>query len=320
MAVELKPDTRNISLCAGLVGLDLDREYDFNDGIWLSKTNAQIFGPFYVSHEPKIGDDSPGEKAGFGMADRFRAQLYVPQEFEGRGLFNDRLDTIWWIAALIRLAVSPKLRVPGVVGNPPGKEGPYWVKPQVVYPREIGRRRIVPTDDVYSFLSKPISFKEGSGLDWVVANWLKGWKLFQKEKALELAIRSFDESAATNEVPLYLLSLWSGLESLFSPTDEQELRFRISANISTYIASPGSERLEVFKKVRDLYDVRSSVVHGGRGRSGRRSSKTTPEAIEEALRDTYRLTREVLFKIFRDNQVPKPAKLTDSLFKGDKYL
>ena len=48
-----------------------------------------------------------------------------------------------------------------------------------------------------------------------------------------------------------MVSLWAGLESLFSPST-MELRFRVSALISSYLHEHGKERQNLYKKIMKL--------------------------------------------------------------------
>ena len=59
-----------------------------------------------------------------------------------------------------------------------------------------------------------------------------------------------------------LISIAIGFESLFSPGDKGELRFRISQSAAQFLGRDAAERLRIFEGVRDMYDRRSKVVHG----------------------------------------------------------
>ena len=48
------------------------------------------------------------------------------------------------------------------------------------------------------------------------------------------AFMQFDFSAHSSSLPLGLVALWGALERLFA-TNEQELSFRVSANIAAYL-------------------------------------------------------------------------------------
>lgn len=78
-----------------------------------------------------------------------------------------------------------------------------------------------------------------------------------------------------------------GLEALLSKSDEQtELRYRFSVRGAVVLASDPSERADRFAQLREVYDLRSAVVHGGRPRSDRVIEAV--DIAESALRTCWR--------------------------------
>lgn len=61
-----------------------------------------------------------------------------------------------------------------------------------------------------------------------------------------------------------LIDLVIALESLFSPSDKGELRFRISLNAALLLGKDPEDRSAIMDFVMDMYDHRSALVHGGR--------------------------------------------------------
>jgi hypothetical protein len=59
-----------------------------------------------------------------------------------------------------------------------------------------------------------------------------------------------------------LISLSIALESLFSPTDQSELSFRICQSASLLLGSDAGERLAIFASFREMYKLRSKLIHG----------------------------------------------------------
>jgi len=59
-----------------------------------------------------------------------------------------------------------------------------------------------------------------------------------------------------------LLALAVAVESLFSPSDKGELKFRISQSTAQLIGKDPEEREEIFKSISKMYDRRSALVHG----------------------------------------------------------
>lgn len=59
-----------------------------------------------------------------------------------------------------------------------------------------------------------------------------------------------------------LVALSVAVESLFSPSGQTELRYRISQSGAQFIGSEPAERQEVFDALMDMYSRRSKLVHG----------------------------------------------------------
>jgi hypothetical protein len=113
--------------------------------------------------------------------------------------------------------------------------------------------------------------------------------------------QAFDQSAFARDPTLALLLLWSAIEALFSP-GYSELRFRVSANIATFIEAPGEGRALLHRRIVKLYDARSAAVHGRR------------EVATQPLIETYALLKRALIKIIDRNVVPSISDIESALF------
>jgi len=59
-----------------------------------------------------------------------------------------------------------------------------------------------------------------------------------------------------------LIALAISLESLFSPSDKGELRFRIAQSAAQFIGNDLDERKKIFASLKEMYDKRSALFHG----------------------------------------------------------
>lgn len=100
----------------------------------------------------------------------------------------------------------------------------------------------------------------------------------------------------------------AALERMFSPPSHQELRFRISAAIATFLEPPGGRRHELHRQVKRLYDARSATVHGG------------DELEFRSLCETYQLLRRSLRKMIETRAVPTQEQLEAGLLCGSEYV
>lgn len=99
-------DPQTDPLFAGIAGVDLDVEaFELGHGVTLRRTYAHFMAPFLIAFSPaKKGSHHPapwGAVKG-GISFDIHIELHVPISFSVPKFF-DRLNTIWWITALIRL-------------------------------------------------------------------------------------------------------------------------------------------------------------------------------------------------------------------------
>jgi hypothetical protein len=117
-----------------------------------------------------------------------------------------------------------------------------------------------------------------------------------------------------------LIDYWVGLESLFAPDANQELKFRAALRIAAFIGKTAEERLSIFEEARASYDWRSATVHGG-GKPSKRVVKDFP--LNKITSKTGQLLRTAILQIYQSSgefditQIEKRL-LTDSIqAKGD---
>ena len=78
----------------------------------------------------------------------------------------------------------------------------------------------------------------------------------------KLALRRWDIVSERWDQDDALIDYWIALESLFVPDSTQELKYRASLRIATFIGETPGERKAAYKDLRDSYDLRSKIVHG----------------------------------------------------------
>lgn len=282
-------------LYAGIAGAELSVDsFDLGQNITLSKTYAHLMAPFMMAFaRAKPGKPHPGPlraaKGGFGFD--IIVQLYVPRDLSIHDSF-DRINSVWWLVALLRFKASHSIIVP-VVANAAFLSASQSEEEIHFWPMEIDPHRLQ--------LAAKSSILLEDDLKWIRDHWQSGGKLIMENEPFNLLFQSCDQSLFVRNTSLALLMLWGALESLFSPS-RSELRFRISANIASYLEPPGSDRLRLQKRVAKLYDARSTVAHG------------TPTAPKGSLEDTYGIVKRVIGKIIESDHVPSRDELEANLF------
>ncbi len=292
----MNPDDGN--LYGGISGAKLTVvPFHFGSGVTISSTFAHLMRPFIMAFaSPATNQPHPGPwrpaQGSFGFD--ILAQIYIPKEFNLPEWF-DRANTIWWLAALLRLRSTHRIAVP-VISNVSFSEASSANHEVFFWPveSETERTRMLLEPNAKAQI-------DITDLEWVKQYWITGGHLINKHSEFNLAMQSFDQSSFARSPSLALLSLWGALEALFSPA-RSELRFRVSANIATFLEPPGEARYSLQKQVAKLYDERSAAAHGGE------------QDAEEPLLETYALMKRLIVRIIEQNHVPTPIELTSRLF------
>lgn len=110
----------------------------------------------------------------------------------------------------------------------------------------------------------------------------------------------------TNYAKLRILPFTTALESLFN-TSEQEVGYSLRMRCSVFLGESRPEREALIKKLKDIYQFRSAVVHGS---SLPKKVLRNPAQANEILRDSEDLCRKCLQKIFNED--------LEDLFSQDK--
>ena len=105
----------------------------------------------------------------------------------------------------------------------------------------------------------------------------------------------FYENGYNSQNPdLALIGFTTCLDGLFS-TVEQEVSFRLSLRLSHFLADENERRREVFDQSREVYKVRSKIVHGAS--IDRNPERAAIYLVENVVPKAERLARRSLQKI-----------------------
>ncbi len=284
-------------LYAGLSNVVLVPErFDLGDGAVVSQTYAHFMAPFLMAFTPASPGKphpAPWKAAKGGISIDITAELFLPATCNIEDL--DRINTIWWIVALLRLRSTVMLFTPVISSERFSSISTIQEEPEL-WPMEIHMRRLTP--DLRQTTRVGVS-----ELEWVKSHWRDGSRLMANED-FSFAIQAVDMSMWGSNPDLALVGVWGALEKLFSAS-KQELSFRVSANIASYLESPGRERYKCFKQVKSLYDHRSKAAHGdGKADMG-------------PYVETLGIARRALLKMIEMRHVPQKKELEAHLF-GDE--
>ena len=154
----------------------------------------------------------------------------------------------------------------------------YRSLPRYSYPLDEG----LTYDRIKSFLSHSLP---------LIERYIKFHVSDQIIKAIEFAAIGFQ----TYHIPLRLVNQVMFMEILFS-SDIQELSFQLASRISWYLAHSHSpeKREEIFNTIKEIYGMRSKVVHG-----------KNPKSLQmrQALEKSESFNSEIFQEILRRNHI-----------------
>jgi hypothetical protein len=227
--------------------------FELGHGLSLRPTYAHLMAPHMMAFSPAQAGKPhppPWRAAKGGFAYDITVELAVPIGVDLPGGLSVQ-DTIWWIAALLRIAGHPYLPVPVISDISFSQIAGLRSEPDL-HPFEITLRILHAGD--------PEIQKLEDDLVWIREKWSIGAKLLKDNPTFFSAVRAFDFCTVEGRRSLSLLSVWGAIEELFAPS-AGELRFRVSSNIAAYLEPPGQKRFALFKEILKLYDVRSRAAH-----------------------------------------------------------
>ncbi|KQS27019.1 HEPN domain-containing protein [Dyadobacter sp. Leaf189] len=111
---------------------------------------------------------------------------------------------------------------------------------------------------------------------------------FYSYNKLSRAYLLITQARMSQYVPIKLAFYVIALECLFSNDDKSEVNHKVSERASHFIGSSPEERIELFKKIKKLYDVRSKFVHGQSIKSAIKDLSLLSIEIDEILRRIFR--------------------------------
>jgi hypothetical protein len=289
-------DIKQTYIYGGISNVNLaPDEYDLSHGVTLKRTYAHLMSPCVIAYKPaEPGKHHPGpwRAAKGGFSYDINTELSVPSNADLPGKLNPK-ETVWWIAALLRLAHHPHLMVPTISDQSFSGGADADIEP-TIEPFETTTRIFSLTTPNDNALDEP-------HLSWVKEVWVSGAHLLLENPKLASIIQAFDSATINGRTSSAMMSIWSGIEQLFCPSPG-ELRYRVSANLATFLEEPGEKRLKLFKQIMKLYDERSTAAH------------TTNDISKRALLESFVIMRNALVKILNTNLIPTQESLEREMF------
>jgi hypothetical protein len=282
-------------LHAGLSHLELgDDHLDLGEGISLRKTYAHLMAPFVMAFKPAPPGrhhPAPWKPARGGFSFDVTADLTIPCALEAT--YGAKVGIAQTVVFLLRLGVNPGVGVP-VLSNYPFADLPNIADNEA---------ELLPLEIHYRYF--PLAVDGGiatkDSAEWVRNRWQVTHKLIGESAEFAFAVHTMSSGQFVKDSALILVSLWSALEALFSPSTS-ELKFRVSSLIAAFLEPFGNRRGLQQKQIAKLYDKRSAAAHG------------KPSHDNEDVLDSFVLLRRVLTRIIDNKKMPSREDLEDLLF------
>ncbi|MEM9001697.1 MAG: hypothetical protein AAGB24_15665 [Bacteroidota bacterium] len=132
--------------------------------------------------------------------------------------------------------------------------------------------------------------------------------IYKTQTRVEMALSFLYDARGEHNLGIKISNYCSLFESLFS-TGNGELIHKLSERTACFIAHTPEKKYEIFRKVKDIYAIRSQVVHGSN------ISKRKHTRLGEYAVEADHIARSVFKKIFSDEVL---FKTIDGLIKNEK--
>jgi hypothetical protein len=292
---------------AAIAGCKLPLEnFELGQGLCLANVYSNVSGDFLVGFRRRVDGYLPGYSryAAGGHDFECEIELKIPKSYENGDVVR-RLDLMMWIVFLLRLNVSPAIYLP-FFSDLPLSEGRTREEPQPSETDPYHYWLVEARGHGLFELEDDLPEASLNTLEWIQQNWEHAATLIAGNRVFKECVSSLSNVWKCNSTSEGILVLWGLLERLLMQKDA-ELRFRVSLIIASFLEPRGQARVDVFKRVKILYDQRSRAAHG--------TSLSDPEAFEQ----TYDLAKRVILKIIERGVVPSTEEVERNILDDNLW-
>lgn len=281
------------SLFGGVSGavLPVD-EFQVCEGLVLRKTYAHVMAPYVVAFRRPEQFDShhpgPWKSARGGVWQDVEFEIALERDIHPTGF--DRVNTLWWLLALLRLCSGASLRLP-VVSNlsfssitEDSIEPDLW--PVETLPRQFHTASCPPHELAMEHLN------------WAREIFVPGARMME-DPSFGRALQAFDGAIWAHGAGSALVTIWASLETLIAP-GKIGITKRLAKSIAALLEPPGSGRDRMFTQVSELYEARGGSAHASRA----------PEA--QQLLSSFEIGRRCFVSCMDRRMLPNVDKLQES--------
>ena len=288
----MREHPENVSLFGGVAGAALPvDQFDICDGLVLRKTYAHLMAPYMLAFRrpERAGQHHPGpwKPARGGLWIDVEIEIALQQGTRPTGF--DRLNTLWWLLALLRLSSGASLKLPVVSDVSYSVVSDSSIEPSL-WPIETLPRQ-------FRTVSDPPQTIENMHLLWVREAFGPGAELMN-DPAFGRAFRTFDGAIWAHSAGSALVTIWAALETLIQPGKHQ-ITNKLASSLASLLEPPGPSRNRLFGRVKSLYEARGGSAH----------ASLSPEA--QQLLSSFEIGRRSFVSCIDRRAMPMVGELQD---------
>ena len=278
------------ALFGGMSGAALAVDcFEVCPGLSLRHTYAHVMAPYILAfNRPEHPDQhhpGPWKSAQGGASFDLQIEVVLDEGVEPTGF--DRLNTLWWTVALLRLRTGAVLRMPIVSDTSfnavasSRSEPMFWATETTRPQLRIG--------------SAPPEVVSMVDLAWLRGAFVKGSALMGDE-SFGRSFAAYDGAPWAHSAGSAIITVWAALETLMGP-GQPDIAKKLASSIAALLEPPGPDRHRLFQQVRELYEARGRSAHASR-------SPDLPHLLS-----TFDVARRVFVSCIDNREVPEFRRL-----------
>lgn len=268
-------------LYGGLSGVALpDAVFDLGFGLTMRQTYSKLMLPYILAfaRPAKPTAPSPGPWASVGEKSLV---MTIELELDGEGgLGFDRMNTLWFVVALLRLKVSLPIKMP-ILSDRPLQRIPDDTERANIFPVEVQLQQL---------RTAPPSEPSLADFEWLRDNLFAAAELM-KDPVFNRSFQTLDGGVHSQNAGAGIVIAWAAIETLIRPGNTK-ITERVCRALAAYLHGPGPERDRAFTHIERCYAARGGAAHAG----------TPPEA--EQFHTAFRLARSALLRSIQRRERP----------------
>lgn len=275
-------DIQSDTLFGGLAHLHLPApSASLGDGIVLRSVYARLIAPYLLAFSPpaKPNAPHPGPWTAIG-----EGGLTITTEIElarsALPLNFDRLNSLWFIVALLRLRSALPIQMP-VLSDRPIDQLAEATETANIVAVELQYRQLI---------TAPPRSLEISDLDWVRCH-LPFAAAMMQDPIFNRAFQTLDSASHSIGTGAGIVTVWASVETLLQLGDGQ-ITARLCRALAAYLCKPGPDRDRAFGAIERSYRARGGAAHAG----------VRPEITE--LQQAFALARGAFIRSIESRRMP----------------